>query len=75
MLKTILWIISLYFLYRFIVGFVIPVWKVTSKVKKQVRDFQSQVNQHQAGPQQPHHQTTTPAPKAEGDYIEFEEVK
>lgn len=78
MLKYIFWAISLYFLYRFIVGFVIPVWKVSRKVKGQMRDFQNHVNQQQAN----QHQSTSgsaqqaEAPKKkEGDYIDFEEVK
>lgn len=79
MLKYIFWAISLYFLYRFIVGFVIPVWKVSRKVKGQMRDFQNHVNQQQSDPYQSSnngngHQQESPK-KKEGDYIDFEEVK
>lgn len=86
MLRIILWILLGYFLYRFVVNFLIPVFKVSRQMKRQVRDFQShmQAQQEQYQQQQPFQQgtnaqrqqsaATSPKEKS-GDYIDFEEVK
>ena len=83
MLSVILWILLGYFLYRFVFGFLLPIFKVGRQMKRQVRDFQSQMNQaqqqqqyqhnhqQQAAPQQP----TKPSKEKSGDYIDFEEIK
>ena len=88
MFSYILWALLAYFLYRFIVGFLIPVFRVTRQMKKQVRDFQQQANQQFTGQQEYHQQSTynsnaatstssaqnKTAPKKD-DYIDFEEIK
>jgi hypothetical protein len=86
MLRYILLAFTIYFAYRFIVNFLIPVVKTTRQVKKQfdsVREqqaYQQQAYQQQA--QQPHqHQQAKPSPvqknskASDGDYLEFEEIK
>jgi hypothetical protein len=63
---------------RFIVNFVIPVFRATRQMKQQVRDFNEKMGQK--GPQtngaQAHKPPPSPTPKAKsGDYIDFEEVR
>ncbi len=75
-MAIILYAILAYVLYRFIFGFVIPVYRATRQVKKQFRNMQQMhednLRQQQAA-QQP---TPKPEPKKPvGDYIDFEEVK
>jgi hypothetical protein len=82
MLRVILWILLAYFLYRFVFNFLLPIFKVGRQMKRQVKDFQSQMNQaqqqqyqhnhqQQAAPQQP----AKPSKEKSGDYIDFEEIK
>ena len=84
MLTYILWGIFLYFIYRFVVGFVLPVWRTTSQVKKQFNAMREQMEGQQAGPQQTYEKAnsgrtyvnnTDQKPKydIEGEYIPFEE--
>jgi hemolysin activation/secretion protein len=79
MFKLIIYGFLLYLLYRFIFELLIPVSKATSQVKDQLRKMQEQQQAQQQ--QQFHQQQATasqpvpPAPKKDGDYIEFEEVK
>lgn len=76
--KYILLGIFLYFMFRFLFDFIIPVVRTTKQVKKQfdaVREQQQQFyQQHQ------HSQPSQPSTKSassidQDDYIEFEEVK
>ena len=73
---------ALYFLYKLIFDFIIPVAKTTKQVKKQFTDMSTQMQekmkQQQNQPQQNSftQNTSTDKPAARsGDYIEFEEVK
>lgn len=76
----------IYFLYRFIVGFVIPVYRSTKKVRHHVKEMQDRMNDHIREQQQRYSTNNTQqtpkeeAPKnqskgKEGDYIDYEEVK
>ncbi len=67
-MKIALYILLAYVLYRFVTGFVIPVYKTTKQVKKGFQQMQQQ--QTQAQPQQ-----NSEPKKPIGDYIEFEEEK
>jgi hypothetical protein len=81
-LRFIAYALLAYFLYRFIVNFVWPVFKVGRQMRKQVREFQRHAQQqsenyskNNAAPQ-PEAGPSPNAPKAKaGDYIDFEEVK
>lgn len=80
MLKYILLAFTIYFAYRFIVNFLIPVVKTTRQVKKQFDSVREQQAYHQQ--QQAHqHQEAKPSPvqktskTSDNDYLEFEEVK
>lgn len=71
----------LYFLYKLIFDFIIPVAKTTSQVKKQFKDMSAQmqekINQQQAQQNNNFSKATTvnkPETRSD-DYIEFEEVK
>ena len=60
-----------YITYRFVVGFVIPVYRSTRQIKRQFREMHERMQAQQQ--QQP-----TPEPEKKdqvGDYIEFEELK
>ncbi|MEY3946225.1 MAG: hypothetical protein RJB03_931 [Bacteroidota bacterium] len=77
MFKYILLGFTLYFAYRFLFDFLLPVIRTTRQVKKQF----DAVREQQQGYQQPSQNGNTsstankaPAPKAD-DYIEFEEIR
>lgn len=79
MLKIIFWVITIYFLYRLVFNFIIPVWRVSSKMRHQVREFQETMNARQGhsnptGNANGFNTTPDPTPKKEGEYIEFEEI-
>jgi len=80
MLKYILLAFTIYFAYRFIVNFLIPVVKTTRQVKKQFDSVREQQAYHQQ--QQAHQQQEAkPSPvqktskATDNDYLEFEEIK
>lgn len=66
----------IYLLYKLIFNFIIPIYQSTKKIKKQFGEMQSKMqdnmNTHQ-NPQRP--VQPDPAPKVQGDYIEYEEIK
>lgn len=75
MFKYLFWAIALYLLVRFIVNFVIPVYRATRQMKSQVREFQEKMQgqepvQENFGPK-----NQTKSSVKEGDYIDFEEIK
>lgn len=81
MFKYILLAFTIYFAYRFIVNFLIPVVKTTRQVKKQfdsVREQQAYQQQTQQ-PRQYQQAKPSPGPKnskaSDSDYLEFEEIK
>ncbi|MFT3826417.1 MAG: DUF4834 family protein [Chitinophagaceae bacterium] len=84
MLSYILWAILIYFAYRFIVGFVIPVFKVTRQVRGQVKAFHEAArHQQQTYDQQSNNTSYSTSQQQQpssssaktGDYIDFEEIK
>ncbi|MBS1615384.1 MAG: hypothetical protein JST06_04615 [Bacteroidetes bacterium] len=64
MIRILLLGLLFYFLFRFILRYVLPIWRITSAAKKQMRDMQGA-----------HQEPAQPKPARKGDYIEFEEVK
>jgi predicted Holliday junction resolvase-like endonuclease len=71
MLSFIIWTIVIYLLIRFIFNFVIPIVRVSGRMRSQVREFQEKVNrQYQEQPAPEKHK-----PKKADDYIDFEEIK
>ncbi len=73
--------ILIYMLFRFITGFVLPVAKATSQVKKQFRAMHEEAGAQQGYNGQQSHTTSVnsvdqrPKYDVEGEYIKFEEVK
>ncbi len=71
----------IYLLYRFVIGFVIPVVNATSQVKKQFNAMHQQAEAQQERAQQKDQRATIngvnqkPKYDVEGEYIKFEEVK
>jgi hypothetical protein len=78
MLRYILLAFTIYFAYRFIVNFLIPVVKTTRQVKKQFNSVREQqaYQQQQAYRQQNQTSAAKKTTKAsDEDYLEFEEIK
>jgi hypothetical protein len=73
MLRYILLGFTIYFAYRFIVGFVVPVYKTTKQVKKQFNAMREQQEQYTQSPTPGPEKKSTRANK--NDYIDFEEIK
>jgi len=79
-LQYLLWGLLIYFVYRFVFNFLVPVVRASRQIKRQVRDFQSRMQEQNQQSQGPEHtpnnnssaQRTT---ASKGDYIDFEEVK
>lgn len=79
MLKYLLYIFLGYLLFRFITGFIVPVFRTGRQIKRQFNDMQQrmeeQMRQQQAAAGNTQ-QAEKSSPKAPvGDYIDFEEVK
>lgn len=71
-----------YLLYKFIFGLVIPVYRTTRQVKKQMNQFQQRFQEEQKAYERPHN--PKPSSSSGGtragsghnhEYVEFEEVK
>jgi hypothetical protein len=80
--RILLYILLAFFLYKFVFDLLVPIVKMTWRVRRQVKEFQRQ-HQQQQDPLQNNTSTSRPSaadnaatskPKA-GDYIDFEEVK
>ncbi len=75
-MKLILLILGIYILYRFIMGFVLPVAIATRQMNRKMKEFRQQ--QEEMYHTQTNHTTaaekTSFTPSRE-DYLEFEEVK
>lgn len=77
MLKYILLGFTIYFAYRFLFDFLIPVVRTTRQVKKQfdaVREQQQGFHQQDQSKQQKQASSQNQKP-ASDDYIEFEEIR
>ncbi|OQP45740.1 hypothetical protein [Niastella populi] len=81
--RILLYILLAYFLYKFVFNFLVPIIKVSWRVRSQVKEFQRRQQQQdplqqqqQAGSGRPSSgdNPTATKPKS-GEYIDFEEVK
>lgn len=77
--RVFLYILLAIFLYKFVVNFLVPIVKMSWKVRRQIKDFQRQHQeqnpmQGNAAQTSATQQSTAKKPKS-GDYIDFEEVK
>ena len=77
-LKIISLAFLLYILYKFVFGFIIPIFRATQKIKKGFRDIQQQANENMNRQQANSTNTSSAGEKRKepiGDYIEFEEIE
>ena len=75
MLRYIILMLVIYGLYRLIFNFIIPVIKVSNKMRKQVREFQNNMHNANNDAETAQQSASTTKQKAKGDYIDFEEVR
>lgn len=84
MFSVILWILLGYFVYRFVFNFLLPIFRVSRQMRRQVRDFQNHMQSAQNQQQQYQQNTSTArdqqrssstSKEKAGDYIDFEEIK
>jgi hypothetical protein len=72
-IQILIWGIVAYFIYKFLIGFVFPLIKVTRQMKRQVREFkrhaEQQTQQHSSDTNH-----STPPKEKTGEYIDFEEL-
>ena len=61
-----------YVLYRFLTGFLIPVFRTGKQIKARFNEMQEQMDQQQTAPPRSNNKHTDKTPA--GDYIDFEEV-
>lgn len=79
-LRFILFALGAYIFYKVIFELVIPIFRVTQKVRRQFNDMQQHMNNQSDTYQEglnsrPKPNPKPPAASRAGDYIEFEEVK
>jgi hypothetical protein len=76
MIRIIIWAIVAYCLYKVVFDFLIPLFRVTRRMKRQVHEFQRHANGEFQDNQKDNITTpeNPPAQKA-GEYIDFEEIK
>jgi uncharacterized membrane protein (DUF106 family) len=78
LLRYLLYGLLIYFVFRFIFKFVIPVTRAARDMKSKMNEFQARMQeqqQQQAAAQQRPEPVKQPLTPKEGDYIEFEDVK
>jgi hypothetical protein len=77
-LRYILWGLLIYFLYKFVSGFIIPIFRASRQFRNQVRDFhhkmQEENQQQEFSPNNNGKPNETTHSKV-GEYIDYEEVK
>ncbi len=75
-LRVFLYGLLVYFAYRLIFDFIVPVYKTTKKLKKGFREMNErmQESQKEQKPFQPPPSQSGPKPSKSGDYIDFEEI-
>jgi hypothetical protein len=69
-------IFLIYILYKFVFDFVIPIYESTKKIRRQVSDMHSQMQEDMTDIQAVREKSRKEAKATrDGDYIEFEEIK
>lgn len=71
-------LLLIYFLYKLIFDFIIPIYKTSKRVKRQMREMNAKM-QEQMNAYNQQQSKGTPTPKQEPvrkeDYIDYEEIK
>lgn len=78
MLSYILYALLIWFLYNLIFRFIIPIYRTTRQVKQKFSEMQQNMQDEMKKQQDFSERESSPKPtpkKAEGDYIDFEEIK
>lgn len=78
MLKVLLYALLAWFVFKFIFGFVIPIWRTTRQMKRKFREMHDKMQEQQNARtdfRQKQAEPQTTARSSGGDYIDFEEVK
>ena len=76
-LRVIIWVLLAYFAYKFIVDFLLPVLKVSRRMRQQMKEFQQRAEQQQPPVEQETNanKNSSTAKSKAGEYIDFEEVR
>lgn len=76
MIRIIIWAIVAYCIYKIVFDFLIPIFRVSRRMKRQVREFQRQANGEFENYQKDNISPNQAPPKQkQGEYIDFEEIK
>lgn len=74
-LRVIIWVLLAYFAYKFIFDFLMPVLKVSRRMRQQMNEFQQRAQQPPVEQDTNANKNTSTAKTKAGEYIDFEEVK
>ncbi|HEX5552635.1 MAG TPA: hypothetical protein VFX43_05245 [Chitinophagaceae bacterium] len=80
-LEVALEILFIYFLYRLVFDFIIPIYRSSKKVREHMQEMQNRMQDNLRQEQQRQNATPPPPPPPqqnkvrEGEYIDYEEVK
>ena len=74
-MKFILYAILIYLAYQFVFNFLIPIYRVSRKVKKGFREMQQRMQEQQQAFEKQSQPTPAQPSRPASDYIEFEELK
>jgi hypothetical protein len=69
------YLILAFLLYKFIFGFVLPVYRTTRQMKRGFREMQERMQQNRPAEPDPRPNSRGKQNDKKGDYIDFEEVK
>lgn len=80
MFSYVLVVFLIYLVYRFVVGFVLPILSASKKLREKMQDMNQQkpsdnTNGSDGPAKKPGFNTTTSPKPSSKDYIEFEEIK
>jgi hypothetical protein len=70
-----LYLFLAFLLYKFIFGFLLPVYRTTRRMKQGFREMQERMQQNMNAEADPRPNPKTKQNDRKGDYIDFEEVK
>jgi hypothetical protein len=76
MIRIIIWAIVAYCIYKVVFDFFIPVFRVSRRMRRQVKEFQRKANGEFQNYQKDNIKTSqNPPQEKSGEYIDFEEIK
>ena len=67
--------IVVYFLYKLVFDFIVPVYRASSQIRTKVNEMNQQYTQTQKPSENHNTPPNTKVPPAKEDYIDFEEIK